>query len=54
MKEGFLRCHDCGAATHKNAKTLETNFYSPSTEEKEDEDELISIPVYLTLFVIVF
>ena len=23
MKEGFLRCHDCGAVTHKNAKTLE-------------------------------
>ena len=38
MKEGFLRCHDCGAVTHKNAKTLETNFYSPSTEENEDED----------------
>ena len=38
MKEGFRRCHDCGAVTHKNAKTLETNFYSPSTEENEDED----------------
>ena len=38
MKEGFLRCHDCGAVTHKNAKTLETNFYSPSTEESEEED----------------
>ena len=38
MKEGFLRCHDCGAVTHKNAKTLETNFYSPSTEENDDED----------------
>ena len=38
MKEAFLRCHDCGAVTHKNAKTLETNFYSPSTEENEDED----------------
>ena len=37
MKEGILRCHDCGAVTHKNAKTLETNFYSPSTEENEDE-----------------
>ena len=37
-KEGFLRCHDCGAVTHKNAKTLETNFYSPSTEDSEDED----------------
>ena len=30
MKEGFRRCHDCGAVTHKNAKTLEANFYSPS------------------------
>ena len=30
MKEGFRRCHDCGAVTHKNAKTLETNFYSAS------------------------
>ena len=38
MKEGFLRCHDCGAITHKNAQTLETNFYSPSTAENEDED----------------
>ena len=38
MKEGFLRCHDCGAVTHKNAKTLETNFYFPSKEENEDED----------------
>ena len=37
-KEGFLRCHDCGAVTHKNAKTLETNFYSPSKEENEEED----------------
>ena len=26
-KEGFLRCHDCGAITHKNAKALETTFY---------------------------
>ena len=25
-REGFLRCHDCGATTHKNAKTLETTF----------------------------
>ena len=38
MKEGFLRCHDCGAITHKNAKTLETTFYSPSKEEKEQDD----------------
>ena len=38
MKEGFLRCQYCGAVTHKNAKTLETNFYSPSTEENEDAD----------------
>ena len=37
-KEGFLRCHDCGAVTHKNAKTLETNFYSHSKEENEEED----------------
>ena len=37
IKEGFLRCHDCGAITHKNAKTLETNFYSPSKEENEEE-----------------
>ena len=38
IKEGFLRCHDCGAITHKNAKTLETNFYSPSKQENEEED----------------
>ena len=38
MKEGFLRCHNCGQVTHKNVKTLETNFYSPSKEENEDED----------------
>ena len=43
MKEGFLRCHDCGAVTHKNAKTLETNFYSPSKEENKEEDKLIFI-----------
>ena len=38
MKEGFRRCHDCGAVTPENAKTLETNFYSPYKEENEDED----------------
>ena len=37
-KEGFRRCHDCWAVTHKNAKALETNFYFPSKEENEDED----------------
>ncbi|CAH3163842.1 unnamed protein product [Porites lobata] len=37
IKEGFLRCHDCGLITHKNAKTLETSFYSPSKEENEEE-----------------
>ena len=36
IKEGFLRCHDCGLILHKNAKTLETNF-SPSKEENEEE-----------------
>ena len=38
MKEGFLRCRDCGAITHKKAKTLVTTFYSPSTEENEEDD----------------
>ncbi|CAH3155326.1 unnamed protein product [Porites lobata] len=38
IKEGFLRCHDCGLIFHKNAKTLETNFYSPSKEENEEDD----------------
>ena len=38
IKEGFLRCHDCGAITHKKAKTLETNFYFPSKQENEEED----------------
>ena len=38
VKEGFLRCHDCGVVTHKNAKTLETDFYSPSKEESGNED----------------
>ena len=38
MTEGSRGCHDCGAVTHKNAKTLESNFYSPSTEENEEED----------------
>ena len=37
IKEGFLRCHDCGLITHKNAKMLQTNFYSPSKEENEEE-----------------
>lgn len=35
MKDGFLRCHDRGAITHKYAKTLETTFYSPSTKENK-------------------
>ena len=30
----------CGAVTHKNAKTLDTNFYFPYKEENEDEDQL--------------
>ena len=34
MKEGFLRCHDCGAVTHKKAKTLETTFYSRSKQSR--------------------
>ena len=34
MKEGFLRCHDCGAVTHKNAKTLETTFYFRSKQSR--------------------
>ena len=38
IKESFFRCHDCGAITHKKAKTLETNFYSLSKEENEEED----------------
>ena len=38
MKEGFLRCHDCGLITHKNAETLETIFYSRSKEENEEDD----------------
>ena len=42
--EDVLRCHDCGAITNKNATTLETNFYSPSKQENEEEDLLISIP----------
>ena len=37
-KEGFLRCHDCGAITHKSARKLETNFCSPSKEDNEEED----------------
>ena len=39
IKEGFLRCHNCGVITDKNAKTLETNFYSPSKEENDEEEE---------------
>ena len=38
MKEGFRRCHNCGAVTHKKVKTLEANFYSPSKKENEEED----------------
>ena len=38
IKESFFRFHDCGAITHKKAKTLETNFYSLSKEENEEED----------------
>ena len=39
MKEGFRRRHDCGTITDQNAKTLETNFYSPSKEENDEEEE---------------
>ena len=39
IKEGLHRCHDCGAIPHRNAKTLETSFYSPSKEEDEDDDQ---------------
>ena len=38
IKEGFLWCHDCGAITHKKAKTLETTFYPTSKEENEGVD----------------
>ena len=34
----FRRCHYCALVTHKNAKTLETNFCSPSKQENEDGD----------------
>ena len=37
-KEGFLRCHNCGTVTHKNAKTLETTCCSRSKEENEEDD----------------
>ena len=56
MKEGFRLCHDCRAVTHKNAKTLETNFYSPSKEENDEgliNFHSFQIFVYLTLFVVV-
>ena len=39
IKEGFLRCHDCGAVTHKNAKTLATNLYFPFKEENEEDED---------------
>ena len=38
IKGGSLRCHHCGAITHTKAKTLESNFYSPSKEENEEDD----------------
>ena len=38
MKEGFLRCRDCGVVTRKNAKTSKADFYSPSKEENGNED----------------
>ena len=40
MKEGFRRCHDCGAVTQKTGRLI--NFHP------------LEIAVYLTLFVIVF
>ena len=54
MKKGFLRCHDCGAITHKNAKTLKTTFYFPSKlrrTKKMINFHPFHIAVYLTLFV---
>ena len=53
IKEGFLRCHDCGAITHKNAKTLETNFFPLLNRrtKKMINFHPFQIAVYLTLFV---
>ena len=38
IKEGLLRCHNCGTITHKDAKKLEANFCSPPKEENEGDD----------------
>ena len=57
IKKGFLRCHECGAITHKNAKTLETNFHSLLKRARRREliyFHFFQITVYLTLFDIVF
>ena len=43
IKEGFPLCHDREAMRHKNAKTLETNFYSPSKGESEDQNGFVIV-----------
>ena len=37
ITSNYIRCHDCGEK-HKNANTLETNFYSFSKENNEGDD----------------
>ena len=53
IKEGFLRCQDCGLITRKNAKTLETNFlqFLKRRTKRRSNFHPFQIAVYLTLFV---
>ena len=56
IKEDFLWYHDCGAITHKNAKTLETYFIPllKSRTKKRINFYHFQIAVYLTLLVVGF
>ena len=58
MKEGFLRCQDYGATTHKNAMTLETTFYSPPHLKRRTKKMInfhpFQISVFYSLFLFLF
>ena len=53
MKKGFLRCHDCGAITHKTRRRWKPLFISPLKRrtKKMINFHPFHIAVYLTLFV---
>ena len=59
MKEGFRRCHDCGAVNYTQKREDVGNqflfpFYSGERRRGLINFHSLQIALYLTLFVIVF